>query len=75
MHESCDIYILSEINMKRKFYMKWEKEMNDLLTFGFHSVNEFGQANVGVYAQVHPFSALVIGLGIVFVIYLIYKMI
>lgn len=49
--------------------------MNKLLVFGFHSVNEFGQANVGGYAQVHPFSALVIGLGVVFVIYLLAKLI
>ena len=49
--------------------------MSKLLAFGFYSVNEFGQANVGAYAQAHPFSALVIGLGIVFAIYLIYKLI
>ena len=49
--------------------------MNKLLVFGFHSVNEFGQANVGAYAQAHPFSALVIGLGAVFMIYLLAKFI
>ncbi len=49
--------------------------MNKLLVFGFHSVNEFGQANVGAYAQAHPFSALVIGLGTVFAIYLLAKFI
>lgn len=48
--------------------------MNKLLVFGFHSVNEFGQANVGAYAQAHPFSAFVIGLGAVFMIYLITKL-
>ena len=47
--------------------------MSKLLAFGFHSVNEFGQANVGAYAQAHPFSALIIGLGAVFVIYLLTK--
>lgn len=48
--------------------------MSKLLAFGFHSVNEFGQANVGAYAQAHPFSAVVIGLGTVFMIYLITKL-
>ena len=48
--------------------------MNKLLVFGFHSVNKIGQANVGAYAQAHPFSALVIGLGSVFMIYLITKL-
>ena len=47
--------------------------MKNLLIFGFHSVNEFGQVNVGVYVQTHPFSALIIGLGAVFLIYLVYK--
>ena len=49
--------------------------MNKLLVFGFHSVNKIGQANVGAYAQAHPFSALVIGLGSVFAIYLLAKFI
>ena len=49
--------------------------MSKLLVFGFHSVNEVGQVNVGVYAQAHPFSALVIGLGAVFVICLFAKLI
>lgn len=48
--------------------------MNKLLVFGFHSVNEFGQANVGAYAQAHPFSALFIGFGAVFAIYLLAKL-
>ena len=48
--------------------------MNKLLVFGFHSVNEFGQANVGAYAQTHPFSALIIGLGVVFMIFLLAKL-
>lgn len=49
--------------------------MSKLLAFGFHSVNEFGQANVGAYTQAHPFSAFVIGLGAVFAIYLLAKLI
>ena len=49
--------------------------MSKLLVFGFHSINEFGQANVGVYAQAHPFSALIIGFGTVFVIFLLAKLI
>lgn len=49
--------------------------MSKLLVFGFHSINEFGQANVGVYAQAHPFSALIIGLGVVFMIFLLAKLI
>lgn len=48
--------------------------MNKLLVFGFHSVNEFGQANVGAYAQAHPFSALIIGVGVVFALFLIVKL-
>lgn len=48
--------------------------MNKLLVFGFHSVNEFGQANVGAYAQTHPFSALAIGVGVVFALFLIVKL-
>ena len=48
--------------------------MKELLVFCFHSVNEFGQVNVGAYAQAHPFSALVIGLGIVVVIRLFAKL-
>lgn len=48
--------------------------MNKLLVFGFHSVNKIGQANVGAYAQAHPFSALVIGLGAVFALFLITKL-
>ena len=49
--------------------------MSELLIFGFHSVNEFGQANVGAYTQAHPFSALIIGFGTVFVIFLLAKLI
>lgn len=49
--------------------------MNKLLVFGFHSVNKIGQANVGAYAQAHPFNALLIGLGAVFAIYLFAKFI
>ena len=47
--------------------------MKNLLIFGFHSVNEFGQVNVGAYAQANPVSALLIGFGVVFLIYLVYK--
>ena len=47
--------------------------MSKLLVFGFHSVNEFGQANVGAYAQAH-FSALIIGFWAVFALYLITKL-
>lgn len=49
--------------------------MSKLLAFGFHSVNEFGQANVGSYAQGHPFSALIVGLGSVFIVYLFFKLV
>ena len=49
--------------------------MSKLLAFGFHSVNEFGQANVGAYTQAHPFSALIIGLGAMFMIFLLAKLI
>ena len=48
--------------------------MSKLLVFGFHSVNEFGQASVGAYAQAHPFSALIIGFWAVFALYLITKL-
>ena len=49
--------------------------MSNLLAFGFHSVNEVGQANVGAYTQTHPFSALIIGLGTIFVICILGKLI
>lgn len=48
--------------------------MNKLLVFGFHSVNEFGQVNVGAYAQVHPLVTLLIGIGMVFALLLIAKL-
>ena len=44
------------------------------MVFGFHSINEFGQANVGVYAQAHPFTTWIIGLGAVFALFLITKL-
>ena len=49
--------------------------MSKLLVFGFHSINEFGQANVGAYTQAHPFSALIIGFSAVFAILLFVKLI
>ena len=49
--------------------------MSKLLVFGFHSVNEYGQANVGAHVLAHPFSALIIELGAIFVIYILGKLI
>ena len=48
--------------------------MSKLLIFGFHGVNEFGKVNVGAYVQAHPAETLVIGLGMVFALYLITKL-
>lgn len=45
--------------------------MRSLLVFGMGSVNEYGQAVIGVYAREHPAEALVLGLGVGFLLYLL----
>ncbi len=48
--------------------------MSKLLAFGFNSVNQYGQANIGSYTQAHPLVTLVIGIGMVFALFLITKL-